>query len=266
MRTAIVAFSTLAVALAATCGQTPIKPDLTHVNTKIVGGWLSDKICSLECGGSVVAPGWVVTAGHCVYDDLNAKNYRVKAGVFDEAKSDEDAEQVVDVKAIYLHPDYNARQTHHDIALIELATPITFGDHVQPVCLPLTDDVALTYPGDLWVTGWGTTREQGAISRQLRQADVPIVDLPTCEKEYPRKIVEEVEFCAGKQGVDSCQGDSGGPVQSRGPSGNWYQYGIVSWGKGCAEKGEAGVYSRVSAYCPWIKTTTNSTVQCQDVL
>ncbi|GMT27250.1 hypothetical protein PFISCL1PPCAC_18547, partial [Pristionchus fissidentatus] len=262
MRTAVLLLSTVAVALAATCGQTPVAPNLEVQGTKIVGGWLSDKLCRLECGGSVVAPGWVMTAGHCVYDDLNAKNYKVKAGVFDEAKSDEDAEQVVNVKAIHLHPKYNPRLTNYDIALIELATPLTYGDHVQPICLPSNDDTEISYPNMLWATGWGTTSEQGQISRKLRQADVPIVEVHTCEKEYPRRIFEEVEFCAGKKGVDSCQGDSGGPLVQQ-SNGTWFQYGIVSWGKGCAEEGEAGIYSRVTAYCDFINTTTNGVVQCQ---
>lgn len=114
-------------------------------------------------------------------------------------------------------PHHEPHHTNGNV--VQLDTPLVYGDHVQPVCLPKTDDVALTYPGDLWVTGWGTTRgnftpivpapqkdqrsksdrthqiaENGAISRELKQADVPIVDIETCEKEYPRKIVEDVRF------------------------------------------------------------------------
>jgi len=51
--------------------------------------------------------------------------------------------------------------------------------------------------------------------------------------------------CAGvaEGGKDSCQGDSGGALYIK-KSGK--QIGIVSWGKGCAEKGYPGVYGNVA--------------------
>ncbi|GMT06781.1 hypothetical protein PENTCL1PPCAC_28955, partial [Pristionchus entomophagus] len=66
----------------------------------------------------------------------------------------------------------------------------------------------------------------------------------------------QVEFCAGKEGVSVCHGDSGVPIVQQAVSGAWFQFGIVSWGRRCAVKDEPGVYSRVSAYCDWINTTT----------
>lgn len=49
-------------------------------------------------------------------------------------------------------------------------------------------------------------------------------------------------FCAGKVegGIDSCFGDSGGALVIDG-----IQYGIVSWGIGCALKNRPGVYASV---------------------
>jgi len=50
-------------------------------------------------------------------------------------------------------------------------------------------------------------------------------------------------------GVDSCQGDSGGPLFD---ASTGVQYGVVSWGFGCALAGRPGVYAEVALYRSWI--------------
>lgn len=67
------------------------------------------------------------------------------------------------------------------------------------------------------------------------------------------------QLCAGNYsgGVDTCQGDSGGPVLaslSDGSGGGYpgVQIGITSYGDGCAQPGRVSVYTRVSAFAPWL--------------
>ena len=57
---------------------------------------------------------------------------------------------------------------------------------------------------------------------------------------------------------DSCTGDSGGPLitkkftndESEEP---YYQIGVVSYGTTICGIGEPGVYTKVSAFIPWIE-------------
>jgi secreted trypsin-like serine protease len=62
-----------------------------------------------------------------------------------------------------------------------------------------------------------------------------------------------VIHCVAAPGKDSCQGDSGGPIVIRNGNGDHIQVGVVSWGRGCAKAGYAGVYSRVSSGAAWIE-------------
>jgi len=249
------------------CGTTPVKPTIDRIVGGTVAtpyswpwqvefcqsGWFA---CSLMCGGSIIAPNWVVTAGHCVYGSTNSPgNFKIKAGVFDETQNSETGEQVVAIEQIILHPQYNSQTTSHDIALLKLKTPLTFSNHIQPVCLAQNDDL-LTAGTLVTVTGWGTTSSGGSISKQLRQVQVPVLPQATCDSEYKGEIQDDVMFCAGMGGKDSCQGDSGGPLVLQHSSGNWFLHGIVSWGQGCALPAYAGVYSRVSAYCDFIQQNT----------
>ena len=64
-------------------------------------------------------------------------------------------------------------------------------------------------------------------------------------------------FCAGTSagGIDSCQGDSGGPF-FRKEGDDWIQYGLVSYGFGCAVAKQPGVYTQIKFYRTWVKNTS----------
>lgn len=85
---------------------------------------------------------------------------------------------------------------------------------------------------------------------------MPIVSLQQCTEIYADlgATVTPNMFCAGSftGEFDSCNGDSGGPLVSNG-----VLIGLVSWGKGCAEVGYPGVYTRLSVLRSWIDSQLN---------
>jgi len=279
MKTLVLAVALVCGAQAATkCGSPAVKP--VPCANKIVGGcdakpysWPWQIVLdakrgssfSLECGGSLIANQWVMSAAHCVHDNPHPDNYQIKLGVYDEAKSGEPGEVISMVEEVHYHPKYNPSTVEWDISLLKLKNPVNFTDHISPVCLPLDDSHVINSNDMAWVTGWGTLHEGAPnIPRQLHQVYLPFLDQSVCDKEYGREIDNQVMFCAGAVGLDSCQGDSGGPLMwYHNGTQQYYEYGIVSWGDGCAEKGHAGVYSRVTAYCDWIKSTTGGAAMCQ---
>jgi secreted trypsin-like serine protease len=271
--------SLVAVSYAVKCGETPVAPKLKDCDqTRIVGGCEANAYSwpwqigfvehyfgsySLICGGSIIDENWIMTAGHCVSgsEDKPGK-FRIKAGVFDRANNDEDGEEILEIESIHLHPDFDMQTISWDISLLKLKKPLNFTGHVRPVCVPASDDGIIVAGDHAWVTGWGTVHEgDSGLPKNLHQVDVPYLNQSVCDTEYGQGAVnDKCMFCAGRTGVDSCQGDSGGPLVTQDTDGSWKQYGIVSWGRGCAESGYAGVYSRVSAYCDFIKKTVGKDI------
>jgi secreted trypsin-like serine protease len=265
---------------AAQCGKPAITPntDPDCDTAKIVGGceavpfswpWQIDfsevygEQLSLICGGALIDNDWVMTAGHCVYgNEHRPQDFRIKAGLNDRRDNNITGEEMREIEKIYLHPQFNHRTIEWDISLLKLKKPIAYTDHISPVCLPSSDDGKFVDGDVFWVTGWGTLHEgDTGLPRKLHQVWVPALNNSECEDEYGQSSInEDCMFCAGRTGEDSCQGDSGGPVVKQDSTGAWFEYGIVSWGYGCAEPGHAGVYSRVSAYCDFIKTTTGKDI------
>lgn len=174
----------------------------------------------------------------------------------------------------------------NDIALAKIKGKFLYNKYASLACLS-EDDANLS---NCYIAGWGNQNENSDPADHLQEAKVDIIsNCADIAGEDYGDIDEEKQICAGKSegGIDSCQGknldiksvfnialyclkyfvprsynkltiyhlgDSGGPLYC--PIDN-FQYklvGIVSFGIGCAEPGNPGVYTRISHYLPFIKS------------
>ncbi|MFI2205858.1 serine protease [Streptomyces sp. NPDC020192] len=199
------------------------------------------------CGGVAVAPTAVLTAAHCLSEDVLGKppdrmrDLKVIAGRTDLLSGE--GEEIA-VREARVNPGYDSTTNAGDFAVVTLATS-----------LPQSAVVAMAGPGDpaytpgteALVSGWGDTTGGGAYARRLHAARVRVLSDDLCGSAYPGGPEGAYRaasmLCAGETvgGPDACQGDSGGPLVAAGRL-----IGLVSWGSGCGRPGSPGVYTRVS--------------------
>jgi secreted trypsin-like serine protease len=197
------------------------------------------------CGATLVKANKLVTAAHCVTQPVST--YTAIQG---RDRLSTTAGKTSKISKIWKDPQYG-RVAGHDVAVLTLTTPFT-----GVATLPLeTSRSADAVGAQSVVYGWGDTEETGPADT-FQKVTVPVLGDSYCGQVYASEgYVANGEICAGYKagGKDSCQGDSGGPLVLNGRL-----FGVVSWGIGCADAGNPGVYAEVATYASALTTQINS--------
>ena len=198
-----------------------IDPDSADANPENSALWRIS-----GCGGSIIAPSWILTADHCVKrgvsGELRPEYQLIGVGNKDFWPSLEDP-YLFRVSAIY-----PARQNKDgvDLLLLKLSKQITYSNTARSIALPVAMD-ATTWPvpgTEGTISGWGQVLG-GTQTTKLRAVNSPIVDSPTSfactdlwgisrfDGTYSSQrhiCVRGITFEGDSAGA--CPGDSGGPL------------------------------------------------------
>jgi Trypsin len=214
------------------------------------------------CGGAYIAPGWIVTAAHCLTDKgkpIKPLGYRVRLGVSNIERGETGA--TYKIINVYQGVGYNGSSYANDIALIQFATDSLTENRrirLERVRIDGAVPAARQFAGKIaQFYGWGRT-ERDRPSGPLQFGRIRLLADTDCNALMNSRIA----LCGqgyGAINATQCKGDSGGPLIWRDEAERAVLVGVVSHNTeevACGRQSKPGVFTRISAHKAWIERFT----------
>ncbi|KAL0151353.1 hypothetical protein M9458_053347 [Cirrhinus mrigala] len=202
------------------------------------------------CGGFLISDRFVMTAAHC---RNRTQALTVVLGAHDLRLMNENSVRIK-VESYYTHPQYTSESFHNDILLLRLEKNAQLNHNIKPISIPMKE-------GDIEadsvcsIAGWGFLETNGKQSDHLMETNVKVMNNKKCESKWGKEeFSASLMMCVYGEG-GSCNGDSGGPLVCGDTA-----VGVTSFGDRyiCNSPERPEVYTKISAYLPWIKSITGN--------
>ncbi|XP_063234612.1 brachyurin-like isoform X2 [Bacillus rossius redtenbacheri] len=215
---------------------------------------------SFFCTSSLLSHNWILTAAHCA---VEASTFGVKLGITNFL-GDEDGVVTTKSRKVVVNPNYNTVNSSFDIALIMLASPVTYTSRIQPVKLPSRSSASSSLAGTaVREMGWGISDDfPTTVSPVLNYVDMHVISNEECSKSFPGFIDSTIICAIGANMKGACGGDSGGPLVTDYDSSAPVLVGVADFVgyQGCWG-GEPTGFARVSYHLDWIHSATGIAVR-----
>jgi trypsin len=166
----------------------------------------------------LVSPEFILTAAHCIEDDVDDETTKYKVGAVCHRQNQNNCGQSSETLIVaerFSHPSYDSAGWDYDVALVKLAETAS----TTPVDMDLEGTVnSYNSNSKLRVIGFGDTNpDEGnygsvqELPNHLQHVEVSYVPHATCNANYGGIITNNM-MCAADPGEGRCRGDSGGPL------------------------------------------------------
>ncbi|WP_455630240.1 serine protease [Parabacteroides sp.] len=218
-----------------------------HAQQKVIGGSAVDISQrpyqaaifingQFTAGGVIINNQWILTAAHVLYGK-SGSTITVSTG-YTNLNNDPSRSAVSNW---YIHPSYvySNDPAPYDIALIKLASPLTFGTTRRPI--NLSKSTSYSTGTTATVSGWGARSQSLPNIASTNQLYKTTGTISSCSNNY-------IEL--KKSTTSAYRGDSGGPLTISNTED--LLIGIVCGGKTSDPSAEPSIYTNVGTYHNWI--------------